>query len=75
MSKTVTEKRQIFSTGQKAAAKMHFCQEITSVITGPGNKYILDITNGSGPLVRFKVPPDYTEQQYKQKDSQYRVQK
>lgn len=54
---------------------MHFCQEITSVITGPGNKYILDITNGSGPLVRFKVPPDYTEQQYKQKDSQYRVQK
>lgn len=40
---------------------MHFCQEITSVITGPGNKYILDITNGSGSLVRFKVLPDNTE--------------
>ena len=61
MSKTVTEKRQIFSTGQKTAAKMHFCQEIISVITRPGNKYILDITNGSGSLVRFKVLPDNTE--------------
>lgn len=49
---------------------MNFCQEITSVITGPGNKYILDITNGSGLLVRFKILPENTEQQYKQKDSQ-----
>lgn len=61
VSKTVTEKRQIFSTGQKTVAKMNFCQEITSVITGPGNKYILDITNGSGLLVRFKILPENTE--------------